>query len=104
THGGAGPAAGGATGSSGAAGGATGIAGGTPGAGGGAACNNLTVTGDFIPQTAGAGAGPTPTGGTMHGAHSVLTKVEVYSPATPNANLLKVTMKVTGKDLQWVSV
>jgi len=97
-------AAGATTGTAGAAGGATGTAGGTPGAGGGAVCNNLTVTGDFIPQTAGTGTAPTPTGGTITDGTYVLTKVEVYSPATPNAELLKVTMKVTGKDLQWVSV
>jgi hypothetical protein len=94
--------AGGAAGSAG--GGATGTAGSTPGAGGGAVCNNLTVTGDFIPQTAGTGTAPTPTGGTIADGTYVLTKVEVYSPATPNADLLKVTMKVTGKVVQWVSV
>ena len=47
---------------------------------------------------------PTPTGGTIADGTYVLTKFEVYSPLTPNANLVKATMKVTGKDLQWVSV
>jgi hypothetical protein len=104
TAGGAGQAAGGATGTAGAAGGPTGTAGGTAGAGGVALCNNLTVTGDFIPQTAGTGTAPTPVGGSIADGTYVLTKVEIFSPLTPSANLLKVTMKVTGKDLQWVSV
>ena len=108
TAGGAGRAAGGATGTAGAAGGATGTAGGTTGTAGGtggaALCNDLTAKGDFIPQTAGTGTAPTPAGGTIADGTYVLTKVEIYSPMTPSATLLKVTMKVTGKELEWLSV
>jgi hypothetical protein len=99
TAGGAGHGAGGATGAA----GVTGSTGGSGGTGGGVLCNDLTVTGDFIPQTAGTGTMPTPTGGSIADGTYVLTKVEVYSPLTPDATSLKVTMKIAGKTLQSVT-
>lgn len=60
------------------------------------ACTELVNAGTQVVESAGIGTRPTPAGGTLEDGVYVLTKHEVYSPSSPDANTRKRTWKFVG--------
>jgi len=93
--------AGGSAGAGGNTGGRGGTGGSTGGGGtGSGACNDLTVSGNAITQTAATGTAPTPAGGTIADGTYVLTRYDVYAPGSPSASPYRVKYRVTGNLLE----
>lgn len=67
------------------------------------ACNALANLGSVVAETAGGGAKPTPAGGALYDGTFVLTKHEVFSPSSPDSNVRRRTIKITGNTIEYVA-
>ncbi len=72
----------------------------TGGGAGAASCTDVTNTGTFVPETAGVGAFPAPTGGTIVDGDYELTKFEIFSPGSVDDYTRKETLQVAGLQLR----
>lgn len=72
-------------------------------AGTSAACNALTVSGDFVPETAATGTAPTAAGGPIADGTYLVTRVDVYPPSIPTSGTSKGTYQITGDQVEIVS-
>lgn len=66
-------------------------------------CGTVTNVGMQVPETAGVGAYPTPTGGTLADGTYVLTKFEIYPPGSVDPFKRKQTLVIAGGKVDFVS-
>lgn len=81
-----------------------GASGGTgAGGNGGTPCNTLAISGPLITQMAALGSAPMPAGGTIGDGTYVMTRYDVYAPASPSASPIKATIRVAGNQLDYAT-
>jgi hypothetical protein len=68
--------------------------------GAGGSCNDLTVSGILIMQMAAAGPPPIPAGGNISDGTYVLTRYNVYPPASPSVAPIRTRYQVSGSSLE----